>query len=142
MSTDGPKKGYALVIDTNSYAGNFERELTAHCTGQVGECGVGEEMAEKLPIEFDNVLHVADEHGCSRPCSIWQRPDKKSYDSVAIFFDDRPSQEQIDFIKQRAATFNEAFAEKSDMAEFHTEKVGILGFRLVKIERKSTEETL
>jgi len=37
---------YIFVIDTNSYAGNFEREMCAHLTGYVGECGTGEETAE------------------------------------------------------------------------------------------------
>lgn len=28
---------YAFVIDTEQYAGNFEREIGAYCTGTIGE---------------------------------------------------------------------------------------------------------
>ena len=34
---------YTIIIDTDEYSGNFEREMCAYCTGQVGECEVGEE---------------------------------------------------------------------------------------------------
>ncbi|KKK83825.1 hypothetical protein LCGC14_2789530, partial [marine sediment metagenome] len=32
---------WIFIIDTDSYAGNFEREMCAYITGRVGECGVG-----------------------------------------------------------------------------------------------------
>lgn len=75
---------WILVIDTDSYSGNFERELTAYLTGQLGECGVGDRLAElfktetktdKPPVKFeDMVLSVSDERGCYRPCSIYPTP--------------------------------------------------------------------
>lgn len=34
-----------FVIDTEQYAGDFERQMTAYLTGIVGECGVGKEEA-------------------------------------------------------------------------------------------------
>jgi len=43
---------HSFIIDTNEYAGNFEREMCAYCTGQIGDCGVGEEEAEK----FEKIL--------------------------------------------------------------------------------------
>jgi len=39
-------EGFIFVIDTDTYAGNFERPMCAYMTGRVGECGVGEEFAE------------------------------------------------------------------------------------------------
>ena len=73
---------YTFVIDTDQYAGNFERELCAYLTGIVGECGVGsefkdiarKEIPEDLQEELDKIIaHVPDdEHGCSRPVIIWQ----------------------------------------------------------------------
>lgn len=72
---------YGIIIDTDMYAGNFERDLTAYCTGTVGECGVGDDYAElfkedniskELIKEIqDKIDHVADEHGCYRPCEIY-----------------------------------------------------------------------
>jgi len=35
-----------FVVDTEQYAGDFERQLVAWMTGQVGECKVGQEEAE------------------------------------------------------------------------------------------------
>ncbi len=74
---------YIFVIDTDFYAGNFERECCAYLTGRIGECGVGGERAEEFLEEveegmasyFDEViLNIPDDHGCSRPCSIVPTP--------------------------------------------------------------------
>lgn len=70
---------YLFVIDTNRYAGNFEREMCAYVTGQIGECGVGKENAELAKQEIPDVVAkleeliemVPDEHGCARPVSIF-----------------------------------------------------------------------
>ncbi len=35
---------YLFVIDTDTYAGNFEREMCAYVTGQIGECEVSRLM--------------------------------------------------------------------------------------------------
>lgn len=69
---------YKFIIDTDQYAGNFEREMCAYLTGVIGECGVGEEFAELFLKEegknlFDNIKLVPDE-GCYRPCAIEPNP--------------------------------------------------------------------
>ena len=46
-----PDEVFALVIDTDQFAGSFEREMAAFCTGHVGECGVGESMAALFRAE-------------------------------------------------------------------------------------------
>jgi len=68
-----------FCVDTDTYAGGFERELCAYMTGVTGECGVGEE-AQKLyeedghePLE-DLLEQVPDEHGCHRPVAIQPTP--------------------------------------------------------------------
>src|ERR1700723_2670348 len=101
-----PKTSYIFVIDTEQYSGKFERELCAWITGQVGECGVGITLAEYVPRHvyelFEEALvHRPDDHGCARPCEVWETPgwynDGKgnhfrgegkytAYLSVAIFF--------------------------------------------------------
>jgi hypothetical protein len=73
---------YLFVIDTDSYAGNFEREMCAYVTGKIGECGVGDKEAELAKQEIPGVVAqledlvelVPDEHGCTRPCSIFPTP--------------------------------------------------------------------
>lgn len=69
---------YKFIIDTDSYAGNFERDMCAFLTGRVGECGVGREFAERFSSEvgpeFHNVVDKADEHGVFRPCEMETTP--------------------------------------------------------------------
>lgn len=73
---------YLFVVDTLEYAGNFERELTAFCTGIVGECEVGEKQAlefqkdhpEMVPVMMNLVGRIPDEHGVMRPATIWPTP--------------------------------------------------------------------
>jgi hypothetical protein len=77
-----PDDLFAFVVDTTTYAGSFERQLTAYCTGCVGECGVGERMADlfleeerSFAEELKNTIaQVPDEHGCLRPASIFPTP--------------------------------------------------------------------
>lgn len=72
---------WLFVIDTEDYAGNFERELCAYITGRVGECGVGEEMAKLFKKEvtdmgeepFSNLVYEDDE-GCVRPATCYPTP--------------------------------------------------------------------
>ena len=174
---------WAFVIDTDTYGGNFERELAAYCTGEIGECGKGDDEAEIYRDEmgispaaeggpfFEQLHSRADDHGCHRPASIFPNPnwindgvgnhyrvadwdpakilpkyrqhridyaeehrhvyaDKDygnkeadrqiaeynaltaadmhahpAYNSVAIFFYDKPTDEQIRIIKERAQKF-------------------------------------
>lgn len=74
---------FKFIIDTDSYSGNFERQMCAYITGQIGGCGVGAELAtiaqkeldKKILKKFeDEIESVADEHGCSRPCVIYDTP--------------------------------------------------------------------
>lgn len=74
---------WVFVIDTEQYAGSFERELTAYVTGQVGDCEVGYDLVKYYTSEtgdenherFDNLLeHRSDENGCRRPCAIYPTP--------------------------------------------------------------------
>jgi len=75
-------EGQILAIDTDTYAGNFEREMCAYITGRVGECDVGAEYASMFDSECPDqastmdrlVVSVPDEHGCHRPASIFPTP--------------------------------------------------------------------
>jgi hypothetical protein len=73
---------FIFAVDTEQYAGNFERPMCAYMTGQTGECGVGLELAELFEEEVDldenlfdlMIEQVPDDHGCHRPCSIYPTP--------------------------------------------------------------------
>ncbi len=131
---------YVFIIDTDQYAGNFERPMCAYLTGTIGECEVGEEEAKKFKEKFgeekqeeieDLIERRPDDHGCSRPTTIWLTPKKyktESYCSVAIFFNEKPTEEIIKMMKERA----EEFVSNRKTRYNNDPKIKILGFRLTK----------
>jgi hypothetical protein len=156
---------YIFVIDTDSYSGNFEREMCAYITGQIGECGKGDKQASfagteipELVTKFEEIIEqVADEHGCYRPTSIFQSPkygndgDGKhvvltdenkeqfpwpAYNSVAIYFNERPDANLIEVMKERATTFSE-FAPQ--LCNEYLHHMTIEGFRLLEQRTTITE---
>ena len=113
MSVDNPKAEYILLVHTDSYAGNFERQMCAYMTGMTGECGVGESEADDFhstmeergydPDMFDEyVAQEPDDHGCHRPASIWNATGEDGYKTVAIFFDDIPTPDMTVLLRDRA----------------------------------------
>lgn len=123
---------FAFIVDTEQYAGNFERELCAFMTGIVGECGVGRREAADFaetkpgPNPFEKIIvSVSDDEGFPRPTSIWRTPGWvnngkgghlktgspealcleqtwPAYMSVAVFFNQEPSIELATLMKERA----------------------------------------
>lgn len=70
---------YTFCIDTDTYAGNIERDLCAYCTGEVGECGVGEDYAKMFIDSFGPLFEgiidsLPDDNGCHRPTSLGYTP--------------------------------------------------------------------
>lgn len=144
---------YIFVIDTEDYAGNFEREMCAYMTGCIGQCGVGEEYAEVFRREtgLEEVEGVIDtrqnDDDCFRPCLIMETPgwatlpngthfrlgnEQKTrcppaYLSVGIWFEDKPDDETIDFLRKRAV----AFLTSPKLHEFDSRPRKITGFRLL-----------
>jgi len=142
---------YIFVIDTRNYSGNFERAMTAYCTGRYGECGVDDDQSLIFTKEvgspdeyFSEVYDTPDEHGCYRPTVIYSTPgwyndghggmfkDNQqevdniarfpAYLSVAIFFSDQPTAEQMTMIIERSKKY-----AKSN-------NINITGFRVLKEE--------
>lgn len=117
---------FAVVIKTDSYAGNFEREMCAHLTGCVGECEVGKDYVDEIIKEkFNNVRDEADDNGCYRPVALGCDINGFTNQDVVIFFKTEPTQEQLDIIKERSVDFN-----------YSGEK--ILGFELVQFHNTIT----
>lgn len=120
---------WLFVIDTDAYSGNYERQLTAWCTGVVGECGIGTGYAlvfrKEYPLwaaKFEQwVAWCHDEHGVERSCAIFPTPGWSNdgdgnhfhdtthpypaYQSIAISFTERPTEETIRFLMHRARTY-------------------------------------
>jgi hypothetical protein len=127
---------WLFVIDTNEYAGNFERQLCAFLTGRTGDCEVGQEQADMFNEEydineslFDNVIDVMGDDGCNRPVQIWQNPkhDMK-YTSVGIWFESKPTKEQIKLIKKRV----KLYCKNLPKSYSNPEGLLIEGFRIIK----------
>lgn len=135
------KNGYGFIIVTDSYAGNFEREMCAYLTGQIGECGVGSEFVSLLEDsrpEFDNMIQVADEYGCYRPVEIYAGKNEK-YNSLIIYFEEMPSADQIQFMKENAKNFSDARSETSSFYDKEKDKIEILDFKMLQVETTATE---
>jgi hypothetical protein len=102
---------YGIIIETDEYAGNFEREITAWSTGQVGEDDdTGIELAREVVAEiydlFDGCVgQESDDNGTYRPCEIL---DDGFANSVLIHFNAKPTAQQLDVIKERAESFRDA----------------------------------
>jgi len=144
---------WIFIIDTDSYAGNFERDMCAYVTGVIGDCEVGDDFAElyrketgdgdKYETQFSDYLEQrADDHGCCRPCECWLDPRGKTHNSVAIFFEKKPTTKMIELMKERAGKFAE---EKRKIVENSWDKnfkLTIHGYRLVKETTTSNEEAV
>ena len=139
---------FLFVVDTNLYAGNFEREMCAYMTALTGDCDGGDKEAnlafEEIPNEVrddltDCIMLPPDEHGCCRPVSIFPSPGKRNdYKSLAIAFNERPSKKIIKFLKDRAYQYAKKKPCLNDWNKHSLDGLDIVGFRLVRNTMKQT----
>ena len=157
-----------FVVHTNAYSGNFERELCAYITGQVGDCGVGESMAsdflddcgEDLADDFAEIIaQPRDDNGVARPCSIYPTPGRyndgmgghfdtaegvegggrwPAYESVAVYFREAPGQDAIELMKDRAVQYA---LTKYNRKSYDADRAPLIitGFELVTVTTKVSE---
>lgn len=144
---------HVFIVDTDSYSGNFERPMCAFMTGAIGECGVGGEYIDADARDMSEmIVQVADEHGCHRPVAIeatpgyvndgwgrqvteavadqegWDKPRWPAYQSVAIFFEEALTADDISYLKDRAEQFAKTFKE-------YDTDFKIIGYRTGSTER-------
>ena len=126
---------YLFIIKTDSYAGNFEREMSGYCSGSVSDDDEnhGEDLAIKFHRQFpeeaeriDDIIEGKGENP-TMYCGIWQNEDKQ-YNNVAIYFGEIPDDDLLDLMKQRAIEYSENRKDCCDRPD--TFKV--LGFSLIK----------
>ena len=127
---------YYFIIDTNKYAGNFERQMCAFITGEVGDCGVGCSEAETAMAELDEDIsdrfsevigRDAGDDGCHRPCKIYPSKNNK-YNSLAIIFCEELAGDLIRIMKDRSHKYSK--------------KIKVIGFRLVTEKSTHNEEVI
>jgi len=99
---------FLFVIDTDKYAGNFERQMCGYVTGQVGECGVGMKEAETARKQIPNIVtkleeivtNVPDDHGCNRPVSIFSTPGWFNHGMGGHFREGSETQALLDYRRE------------------------------------------
>ncbi len=144
----------AIVIETNLYAGNFERDLCAYATGAYGQCDVGQELAELADTELaelgyevgeisDYTEAMCDDRGCYRPTSIWNSGNNTGYNDVIIFLQEPLSDKAYNVVKERveefAARSRANIGKKTDYRDRTQIQVGDLQIkRIYMLERKLT----
>lgn len=157
-----------IVIDTTSFTGNYERELCAYLTGQLGDCGVGSAMAELAEEELkhlnwwnDNICPQESDEGSEfyRPCSIWPteglsylgepiKPNQKiapAYFSVAIFVEELPPEEVLEEMLERLKVFaknpEKVYIDNGFNKRLDSKELIITGYRLIepKVEKVLVE---
>ncbi len=135
-------KTYGIIINTDSYAGNFERELCAWCTGCLGDCEVGEEMVDRHIKElFKPIIGVCyDEYGTSRPVEIFDDDDK--YNSLIIYFNEKPTLEQFNIIKDRCNSFNDEYIKRDRFYKEYPHNYKFINFKNIKLISKETTTNL
>lgn len=139
MKSDG--KTWLFVIDTDEYAGNFERELAAYVTGQCGETH-GEDEAALGTREIDigsytwfveNIITSSDgEHGMEIGHVYQTSPNQNN--SVAIEFSTPVPSEIRTLMVERA----QAYKSLPKQYEW-VKRPNISDFRLFVQETKTTE---
>jgi len=125
-----------FVIDTDQYAGNFERDLCAYLTGVIGECGVGEQYAHLYRQEthepysrFEELIEQrSDHHGCHRPTSLYPTVgwlyDGEQGEVPEAEFDQQLANEKYRLYKAKPFQEQLAITEKIDVNEEGYKKVG------------------
>ncbi len=120
-----------LVIDTDSYAGNFEREIVAYSTGMYDEY-MGEdegngfkEWAAAYGLQNPDMFgllvttHLNDDEDYGMCYASIDMGPNGLYNSVRFAAERRPTKEELDIIKLRV----EDYATKNNIV--------ILGYRLI-----------
>lgn len=103
---------WSFVVDTDSYAGNFDRELCAHVIGATPELSdlrlvdPGDDGFHRAPCDlaptpgwsndgYGHAYRVSRKHGFEHP----------AYNSVAIFLGRRPTDQELAQMLARARAF-------------------------------------
>lgn len=122
---------FFFIIDTDSYAGNFHRELTDAMTGLNWDEEYGESPVFGDLIEWKNIDE--DDYRINAYQEIVTTPGKNEMNSVSIFLSRRPTDDEIAKLMDAAM----AFVPK-DKHYAHR----ILGFRLVLVTTSIVEREL
>ena len=143
---------FMFVVDTEQYAGNFSRQLTAYMTGRVGECGVGQEEADTFhgdcegcdgPFDDVVVLEMDDDDGYRRSCTVW--PTRRWFNNGwgGCYPDDGQHDEQAQVDKRRACLARaKKFGTDKSLADEPLHKFPAYLSVAIFLARKPTDEEI
>lgn len=143
VSTEMNDVIYKLIIETNGYAGNYDRELCALLTLEYGECGTGKDIANyeislltEDPPE-DIVVFIGGDEGNYTPVNVSGR----QCNAIELQLDDPIDEAGLSFIIGRLSLLDDIKDRISTGIDEYTalEKVKILSVRLIKEETIETE---
>jgi len=128
---------YRVLISTNTFATNFEKELCAFVTGQIGECEAGinrrfyqsAEVREEFEKRMERRLCDDGNWGPVQTCPT----DANAFE---LFFKEKPTQEMISHIHEACNEFADEKKEKNPM----TVRISIESIKVIK-EVNVYEET-
>ena len=112
-------KEYKVIIQTNKYAGNFEREMCAFITGHIGECEVGKKFMNNITESeqkiLGDIMHKGE--GCLRPVDI----SNLNNEAIEIYFYNKPSKESIEYMERAAKIYAEKVQTEEGVLSIVTE---------------------
>ena len=114
---------HCVIIETNSYSGNFERELCSFLTGVEHHFGTSIARKERMEFEDDiengyiaeyiaeqikeKMIWVDHEEYSDVWCSVCAINGKNDYRSVALFFNDFVGEDLMTYFKKRSIEWAE-----------------------------------
>lgn len=134
---------YALIVNTDKYAGNFEREMCAYATGGVGECEVGDAQAEMCgefleengfaSDEISSYLAwLHDDRGCARPVSIYNDEGNSQYNDLIIYLEDPLPKKLFYIVVHRLMEYGKQYSKEHP--------IDVHGARMIKRTIKIVDE--
>ena len=147
-TTDGEWHGLSLVIDTDTYAGNVDREMLAACTGI--KTAFATQASRRIAATYDgpylddlvsSIVWDPGDDGIERTCvTVYPTPGHPrgtAYMSVRIPLAREPDAATLDGIKRRALAFAAAGVVSPD-GDIDVHPFRVTGFRLIR-ERVTTQ---
>lgn len=107
---------YRVVISTNTFAANFDKEACAFMTGQIGQCKIGIDRQFWQPAATRTLFENAMER---RLCvdDVWRPvgPNPNDANSFELFFKEKPTNEMLNIIVEGFNEFADEKKEKNPM---------------------------
>ena len=104
-----------FIVDTDKYAGNFERQLCAVAMNAIGDCGVGSNFVDTWDEEdLSGYTRQVYDEGCYRPVEIYPSPYYYN-NGMGFHYKDTPKdrREALEKYKQSWVDYNTPHIERA-----------------------------